>query len=143
MNNARQAVKEMIRVTRPGGAVAFFAEPDHAGRIDSPDNFIPIGKLQSRSLEEQGADIQAGRKLAEWLSQPEIEIIESGLLQWQRRKESLEEAQMEWEVTQEDLRPYLNANELDNYIGQERSAWEQGIRTRYVPTFYALTRVKK
>lgn len=143
MSNPKQAVKEMIRVTRPGGAVAFFAEPDHAGRIDSPENFIPMGKLQSRLLEEKGADIQAGRKLAEWLNQPEIEIIESGLLQWQRRKESLEEAQMEWQVTIEDLRPYWNADELANYIKQERSAWEQGNRTRYVPTFYALTRVNK
>jgi ubiquinone/menaquinone biosynthesis C-methylase UbiE len=143
VSNPRQAVKEMIRVTKPGGSVAIFAEPDYQGRIDSPANFIPIGKLQSQSLEEQGADIQAGRKLTEWLSQPEIEIIESGLLQWQRRKESLEAAQMEWEVAQEDLRPYLNANELDNYVEQERSAWEQGIRIRYVPTFYALARVKK
>jgi SAM-dependent methyltransferase len=143
VSNPRQAVKEMIRVTRPGGAIAFYAEPDHAGRIDSPENFIPIGKLQSQSLKEQGADIQAGRKLAEWLNQPEIEIIESGLLHWQRRKESLEEAQMEWQVTEEDLRLYLNADELANYVKQERSAWEQGIRIRYVPTFYALARVKK
>ena len=45
--DAARVAQEMIRVTRPGGAVVVCAEPDYGGRIDYPD--LPLGCWQSQA----------------------------------------------------------------------------------------------
>ena len=58
------ALAEMIRVTRPGGAVIAFAEPDYGGRIDYPPRLAELGRLQTEAMRDQGADPETGRKLS-------------------------------------------------------------------------------
>ena len=41
---------EMRRITRPGGWIAAFAEPDYGGRVDFPASLGELGRLQTESL---------------------------------------------------------------------------------------------
>ena len=49
-----QVLSEMVRVTRPGGAVLALAEPDYGGRIDFPEELGQLGVWQTESLRAQG-----------------------------------------------------------------------------------------
>ena len=51
-----QVLHEMVRVTRPGGAVLALAEPDYGGRIDFPEELTILGQWQRAALRQQGAD---------------------------------------------------------------------------------------
>ena len=47
-----QVLREMVRVTRPGGAVLALAEPDYGGRVDYPEELAILGKwLSAGALE--------------------------------------------------------------------------------------------
>ena len=61
---SRRVIKEMTRITKPGGKVIAFAEPDYGGRIDYPEELTPLGEKQINSLMAQGADPYTGRRLA-------------------------------------------------------------------------------
>jgi ubiquinone/menaquinone biosynthesis C-methylase UbiE len=134
---------EMVRVCRPGGAVLALAEPDHAARIDHPRELETLGKLQTESLEHQGADPQAGRQLARWFHQAGLAEIETGVLsgQW-INKPSDSFLESEWQMLEHDLGGNISPAELDHYQRVDRSAWADGSRVLHVPTFYAAGKVK-
>jgi ubiquinone/menaquinone biosynthesis C-methylase UbiE len=50
------ALREMKRVTRPGGSILALAEPDYGARVDKPDELAVLGRWQTESLRRQGAD---------------------------------------------------------------------------------------
>ena len=50
-----QALREMKRVTRPGGSILALAEPDYNARVDKPDELASLGRWQAESLRRQGA----------------------------------------------------------------------------------------
>ncbi len=76
-----QALLEMKRVTKQGGNIIAFAEPDYTARIDKPDELVQLGKWQTESLKKQGADPSFGARLAKSFFQAGIEIIETGTIQ--------------------------------------------------------------
>ena len=80
MKQPEQALAEMHRVTRHGGCVVALAEPDYGGRIDYPDQFMELGRLQGTALQAQGADINAGRKLAALFHHAGFKNVQAGLL---------------------------------------------------------------
>ena len=51
-----RALREIKRVTRQGGFVIAFAEPDYLQRIDKPRELMQLGKWQTDALRRQGAD---------------------------------------------------------------------------------------
>ena len=130
-------LREMARVTRPGGRVAALAEPDHAGRIDAPAPLDSLGRWQTFSLERQGADVRAGRMLAGWMSAAGLEDTEGGLLgaEWAQPRESDWEA--EWQQVQEDLTGMVPVDRLDAFRAAEVEARARGGRVLFVPTFWA------
>ncbi len=73
------ALAEMVRVTRPGGAVLALAEPDYGGRIDYPDELAALGAKQATALKNQGADPILGRRLAALLVEAGLDAVESGV----------------------------------------------------------------
>ncbi len=129
------ALEEMARVTRKGGWVAAFAEPDHAARIDYPASCEKTGKAQAVSLQRQGVDLQSGRKLTEWMLDCGLHNIEVGILgaHWtvDQKNEISEEARM----LEHDLKWLLDDEKKD--VPKRTSPGDMKKSVIFVPTFYA------
>jgi len=121
-------IREMIRVTKPGGMIAFFAEPDHDGRIDSPVRNEKIGKLQTRSLREQGANTQAGRKLGQHLFEAGILDARFGVLGGEWTTEN-SVSDLERDILWSDLEQ-LEKGAPESMLVDGRGAFI------FIPTFY-------
>lgn len=137
--NAAQALAEMRRVARPGGAVIAFAEPDYGARIDYPPALEPLGKLQAEALRRQGAEPNMGRRISELFHAAGLTSIETGVLggQWQGAP-SPEQLDSEWETLQADLEGIIPPGELEALRRIDEQAWQRGQRVLFVPTFYAI-----
>lgn len=137
-----RAITEMVRVTRPGGWVLAFAEPDYGGRIDTPIDLARLGSLQAESLQKQGAAINRGRELAMLFQNAGLTHVETGVLggQWQKRS-NLEEIEAEWAILEDDLGGMIPTDELRRLKEVNTKAWEQGSRVLFVPTFYGMGKV--
>ena len=136
------ALQEMKRVTKPGGFVVAFAEPDHAGRIDYPPELKELGTMQSQSLEIQGVNLMSGRQLAGLFSKAGLNAIVAGVSGFQRQPAGLPEWFMsEWQMLEHDLIGKVDAAELTRYRALDERTWNQGSRVLWVPTFYAFGRV--
>jgi SAM-dependent methyltransferase len=131
-------VREMLRVTQPGGAVLALAEPDYGGRIDHPSSLERLKGLQIQALRAQGADPCLGRKLRAIFSQSEIISLTTGVLggEWSGPLSS-QEFRQEWTMVAADLRERLSPEELTALKDAAHQAWEEDRRTLFVPTFYA------
>ncbi len=140
-----QVLLEMRRVTKPGGMVAAFAEPDHEVRLDHPSELIELGKAQTTSLKKQGADTSSGRKLLKWFTDCGLDTIKVGILGWNKpdkfRKTDWE---MEWRVLESDLgTETINWKKLSELKNLDLKAWKRSERILFVPTFYAYGFVPK
>jgi SAM-dependent methyltransferase len=137
------AIAEMARVTRPGGWVIAFAEPDYGGRIDAPADLERLGDLQAESLRKQGAATNRGRELAALFQGAELTHVETGVLggQWQKRG-NLDEIEAEWAILEEDLDGMIPTEDLRRMKEVNGKAWDQGSRVLFVPTFYGMGKVR-
>jgi SAM-dependent methyltransferase len=133
-----QAIREMARVTRPGGTVALLAEPDYGDRIDLPTDLARLGQLQTRALQAQGANPFIGKQLVELLQQVGVVNIQGGMLSRQPRANfDPEDFELEWQVLEADLADDLSSSELSALKLLDRETYRQGKRVLFVPTFYA------
>jgi ubiquinone/menaquinone biosynthesis C-methylase UbiE len=137
-----KAITEMKRVTRPGGFVLALAEPDYGGRIDYPEELEMIGHMQAEALRRQGADPLTGRKVASIFNRTGFQVTETGLMggQW-NSVPSKQIFDLEWSVIQSDLENTISSENLATLRTVDWSAWQNGERILFVPTFYALGRV--
>ena len=132
-------LKEMVRVTRPGGTVIAFAEPDYASRIDYPHSLVPLGQIQTRSLRRQGANPFIGRSLPALFAEAELKNIRYGVSGFQSNGGSLPEwFQSEWNILADDLKEYISEEELLSWQELDQKSWLDGSRVLWVPTFYAI-----
>jgi ubiquinone/menaquinone biosynthesis C-methylase UbiE len=139
VHDKNRTLQEMIRVTRLGGAVIAFAEPDHRARIDYPANLEEIGRLQNLSLINQGADITAGRKLAQLFNTNGLSNVIVGIYGNEFRGENVLEAHnFEWNYLKDDLSIWLDAEQISNLIELDRQARINYQRILYIPTFWAI-----
>jgi SAM-dependent methyltransferase len=133
-----RALGEMKRVTCRDGGVLALAEPDYGQRIDRPEELAILGRWQTESLRQQGADPNLGRQLGELFSQAGIQIIECGSLpEGSPIRLTPEERELEWAVLEADLAEKVPWDELEKLKPLERKAWERGARRLYVPTYFA------
>lgn len=134
-------LREMKRVTRPGGWLLALAEPDYGGRIDYPPALARLGSLQADALRTQGADPAIGRRLAALFHGVGLRDVETGVMggQWRQAPPSAQ-LDSEWAVLRSDLAGYpgVTAAELDRFEQIDRAAWAAGERVLFVPTFYAV-----
>lgn len=137
-----QILREMTRVTKPGGWVIALAEPDHQARIDYPPPLDELGRHQTRSLNNQGVDVQMGRKLRALFHEIGLDAIETGLLgaEWEGEN-TLPGEETEWRMLQSDLKSSLTTSMLESFKLADRRAKESGTRILFIPTFYTLGRV--
>ena len=143
LDDPAQALAEAVRVTRPGGWVAALAEPDHAARLDFPDVLARLGERQTEALAMEGADVRMGRKLRALLAAVELEDVECGVLggEWHSGARPGEPS-FEWETLRHDLELTVPAADLDALEAFDRGSWDRGERVLFVPTFYAVGRVR-
>lgn len=139
-----EVLKEMIRVTHPGGSVVAFAEPDYGGRIDYPPELSILGDWQLRALLRQGADPRMGRQLMSLFARAGLIDVETGVLggQWKAQTQDAERFS-EWQVIAEDLNGLVPKETINVFRQLEEEAWERNERVLFVPTFYAIGRVVK
>jgi ubiquinone/menaquinone biosynthesis C-methylase UbiE len=143
LTNPDLALIEMRRVTRSGGAVIAFAEPDYGGRIDFPEELSILGQWQTQSLKRQKADPLIGRKLRSLFFNAGLVEIEAGVLggKW-KGIPAKSEQENELEILRSDLDGELEKLiRLDRLVDLDNKAWEQEYRILYIPTFYAWGRV--
>lgn len=134
-----RAAAEMVRTTRPGGAVLVCAEPDYGGRVDYPP--LPIGAWQAEALRRQGADPTLGRKLRALFAPLGVQV-EAGLIPglWDLPTQRAE-FDAEWALWEPSLAGWLPAAELARIQAEEWAALEAGTRLVFIPVFYAQVRV--
>lgn len=134
-----RAVREMARVTRPGGSVLIAAEPDYGGRIDWPD--LPLRQWQIDGLRRQGADPMIGRRLRALMAQARLRAwVSTYPSQWS--VDTLhDEFEAEWQWLAHDAGDTVDPSLLDAAKAQAAAALEAGTRLVYVPTFYALGQI--
>jgi ubiquinone/menaquinone biosynthesis C-methylase UbiE len=131
------ALQEMKRVTRRGGYVIAFAEPNYLERIDRPSDLIPLGKWQTESLIRQGAEPGFGARLADQFFRAGIRIIETAVIQSREHETSLREWEIEWDVIESDLTGWMPEQELHKLKRLDKEAREDGSRVLRVPTYFA------
>lgn len=144
-----QIISEMIRITKPGGWILAFAEPDYGGRIDFPTELETFGKIQIQSLMEQGANPYTGRSLRSLFSYPNIINVTTGIFGAQWSSVETTETNMEMHTLQSDYERLDNSPvsiSRDRFISLQQSdyqAWKNQTRVLFVPTFYAWGKVDK
>jgi SAM-dependent methyltransferase len=143
LDDPAQALAEAVRVTRSGGWVAALAEPDHAARLDFPDVLARLGERQTEALAMQGADVRMGRKLRALFAAVELDDVECGVLggEWMSGA-AVSEPSFEWETLRNDLELTVPAADLDALEAFDRESWDRRERILFVPTFYAIGRVR-
>ena len=134
-----QGVREMARLVKPGGRVLACAEPDYGGRIDHPAALAVMGKYQTEALRRQGADPEIGRRLGELFSAADLRAVVGTMAgRWSAPARPDGEFEAEWAMREHDLAGVLTRGELRRLCAIDRQALEEGRRTLFVPTFYAL-----
>jgi SAM-dependent methyltransferase len=136
-----QAVREMARVTRPGGAVLACAEPDYGGRVDYPPELVPLGQLQAQALRQQGADPDLGRRLGEIFVGAGLQATVGVMAgRWDLPASPGSGFEAEWAMRERDLAGLVSPQELHRLRSVDRQALTTGQRMLFVPTFYAIGR---
>jgi SAM-dependent methyltransferase len=134
-----QGVKEMARVTKPGGSVLACAEPDYCGRIDHPPELADLGRRQTEALRGQGADPEIGRRLGEIFVAAGLQATVGTMAgQWHVPSIPQVDFEAEWKMRERDLAGALTAEELHRLRAIDQQALKEGHRVLFVPTFYAL-----
>lgn len=138
-----QALTEMNRVTKPGGHVIAFAEPDYANRLDKPEELVPLGRRQADALRKQGADPGFGARLAESFFEAGIRLSETGTIQSEGGEALPGEWEMEWAVIEADLAGSVPGEDIQKMKLLDKAARERGERVLHVPTHFAWGQVQR
>lgn len=131
-----QALTEMKRVTKSGGHILAFAEPNYSRRVDQPAELTPLGRWQIEALKRQGADPGFGVRLAESFFEAGIKINETGTIQGAEKEPSAEEWEMEWAVIESDLTGFIPGKDIQQMKDLDQQARAQGRRVLHVPTHF-------
>jgi len=131
-------VREMARVTRPGGWVVAAAEPDWGARISFPDDGLTAPMIEA--LRKEDADPYAGRALRSHFARAGLKC-ELGV--WPSAVQAPCDQQTfeaEWAFYAYMLRNHPALPLLAQAKSQAQKANERGDRLVFIPIFYTLAR---
>lgn len=131
------ALREMKRVTRRGGSVMAFAEPDYSGRLDRPRKLEVLGRLQTDSLRRQGANPAMGGQLRRAFEEAGLMVVEAGRIKGAGMVWTQDERESEWAILESDLQKGAGTAELARLKQVDEAAWTSGTRVLDIPTYYA------
>jgi SAM-dependent methyltransferase len=127
---------EARRVTRDGGRLLVFAEPDYYSLVDEPSEASSKEEAIG-ALVGYGADPGVGTKVGEYVRDAGFKNVSVGTLDASWPQECLEE---EEEAEMGSLRRLLAATvserRIDGIAAARRSALEEGIRSYSLPIYY-------
>jgi len=130
-------LKEMARVTRKNGWLCCFAEPDYLARIDFPAPMDQLGKMQNKSLAQQGVNLSCGRAITSWLEEVNLSNISWGIMGSHQKLGNNSDLDSEWETTRRDLEKITSEKEIRKYRDFEPISLSKPGRIQFIPTFYA------
>lgn len=131
-------LKELLRVTKPGGSILVLAEPDYQGRIDFPKAASILGKLQIEALQNQGANPYIGKQLPHLFHLAGIRLKEFGIIAGHWTKEELiQQASRETQVLLKDIADLPPDVTQQRLIREFELAAQDGYCVTFVPTCYA------
>jgi len=138
IKNPLELLNEMKRVTKPGGYIIAFAEPDYGGRIDYPEELGVIGEWQLLALQKKGADPIIGRKLKKLFYGADLSEIRLGIIGAEWQLPDYEIDKLEWQIIYHDVENFISNDELDYYKKLDLKSRLSNKRILFVPTFYAI-----
>jgi len=131
------ALKEMVRVTKPGCPIVASAEPDFGGRLVFPTDRLnlPINE----ALISAGIQPFAGRRLQKTFTQAGLtpEITCSPIIISGENDEAFFE--IEWDFYESVLKKHRTRFKLDEVKQDARIARDQGHRQASIPIFQAFS----
>lgn len=136
VKNPETLVNEFLRVTKPGGFIAIFAEPDYGSQIEYPTTMEKVGQLQREALIHQGANPDIGRRVKEILVNAGCNKISSGILGSFQTESDYFNVNSEQSILYNDLSGEVKSGELENLLEQDRKARRDHIRVQFIPTFF-------
>ena len=142
IDNPVDVLKEMRRVTRPGGTVIAFAEPDYHARIDTPQIFQEIAVLQNESLQNQGVRLDTGRRLMQYFIHAGFGDVSMGMLSGEWNSKQTTEFELEWEIIAHDLQKVLPTEKVNELKLKAFESYARGGAISFIPTFYAWASVE-
>ncbi len=135
-------LKEMKRITKQGGWICCFAEPDYQGRIDFPIENQRLAQEQNLGLLEQGIRLDTGRKLAYWMEKTGLSDIHWGIIgSHQSLSRSKESKSNEWAITKNDLSFKFPPEKIDFEEQKLLLNNSENTSISFIPTFYAYAQV--
>jgi len=138
LSDPRLAVREMVRVTRPGGHVLICAEPDYGGRLDWPE--LPIREWQVEGLRRQGANPLIGRQVRRLLVQAGLRAEVGVIASYWTAQDLYENLEAEWTWIAYDVGDAVDPKTFEQVRAQAQKAVQDGTRLVYVPIFYGIGR---
>jgi ubiquinone/menaquinone biosynthesis C-methylase UbiE len=136
VKNPETMLMEFMRVTKPGGYVVMFAEPDYGSRIEYPPVMEEAGRIQREALIQHGANPDIGRRVKEILANTGCINISTGILGAFQSESDEKNGWSEQSILQKDLSGMLKPEELKYYLDADQKARKDHIRIQFIPTFY-------
>ena len=136
------ALREMVRVTAPGGYILALAEPDYGGRIDYPQILERLGEMQTQALSAQGAAVRIGRRLLTLFRDCGLDDVNAGIISARWKPDAkIDSFTNDWEVLAHDLSDTAPANEFESLLARAEVSASKGDAIWFVPIFYAYGRI--
>lgn len=132
------ALTEMLRVTKTGGHVVVFAEPDYSKRNDLPEELLEIGIAQFRALQLQGTDPEIGSKVKGMYQQLSMKIEEAGVYQTGLSLHEKENIQQEITILRNDLSFMFDNKRITELISHFKQIYKAKKFQWMIPTYYVV-----
>jgi ubiquinone/menaquinone biosynthesis C-methylase UbiE len=142
VDDPQSVVKEMTRVTKPGGKVLASLEPDYGGKLHWPENTRVDPIFAGEAIRKKGGDPHIGRKLRLLFARAGLEtkvgIGNTRIWTCEEDKNYYLHARDFYVKTLRDAG--LTEKEIDKWEYEYLRSLDEGVQLNFFPQFYAIGR---